>query len=127
MKVALSRLSSGSKGILPQSRTAQRFARHATDDWDLERVIGLKNVLEDVVMVQAPDRQLNLELVKFHKPVDPEGIRFASANLLGLGHIAFIAEDIESIVDTLKQKGIELVGEIQTFEDSFKLYYVRGL
>ena len=78
-------------------------------------------------MVQAPDRQLNLELVKFHKPVDPEGIRFASANLLGPGHIAFIAEDIESIVDTLKQQGIELLGEIQTFEDSYKLYYVRGL
>jgi catechol 2,3-dioxygenase-like lactoylglutathione lyase family enzyme len=94
-------------------------------EW-VERIIGLNNVREEVVMVQAPDGQLNLELVKFHQPLDPEGIRPASANTLGLRHIAFIVEDIEDIVETLKQKGRELVGEIQTFEDSYKLCYVRG-
>jgi catechol 2,3-dioxygenase-like lactoylglutathione lyase family enzyme len=94
-------------------------------EW-VERIIGLKDVHEDVVMVQAPDGQLNLELVKFHQPIDQEDIRPASANTPGLRHIAFQVEDIESIVHTLKQKGIELVGEIQTYEDSWKLCYVRG-
>jgi len=92
----------------------------------VERIIGLNDVRADVVMIQAPDGQLNLELAKFHQPVDQEGIRLASPNTLGLRHIAFVVEDIEGIVDTLKQKGRELVGEIQTYEDSYRLCYVRG-
>jgi len=94
-------------------------------EW-VERIIGLTNVREDLAMLQAPDGQLNLELVKFHQPVDQDGIRTVSANTLGLRHIAFQVEDIVGMVDTLKQKGIDLVGEIQTYEDSYKLCYVRG-
>jgi catechol 2,3-dioxygenase-like lactoylglutathione lyase family enzyme len=92
----------------------------------VERVIGLKDVRDDLVMLQAPDGQMNVELVKFHHPVDPEGIRPAAANTLGLRHIAFQVEDIEGIVSTLKQKGTKLVGEIQTYEDLWKLCYIRG-
>ncbi len=92
----------------------------------VDRVIGLKDVRDDLVMLQAPDGQLNIELVKFHRPVDPEGILPSSANTFGLRHIAFEVEDLEGIVDTLQQKGIELVGEIQTYEDIWKLCYVRG-
>ncbi len=92
----------------------------------VDRIIGLKDARSDVVMLQAPDRELNLELSKFHHPLDRDGVRLASANTLGLRHIAFVVENIENIVDTLKQKGIELVGEIQTYEDSYKLCYVRG-
>jgi catechol 2,3-dioxygenase-like lactoylglutathione lyase family enzyme len=94
-------------------------------DW-VERIIGLKDVREDITMLQAPDGQLNLELVKFHNPVDPEGIRPGAANTLGLRHIAFQVEDIDEAVGLLKQKGRELVGEVQTYEDSYKLCYVRG-
>jgi len=94
-------------------------------EW-VERIIGLNNVQEDVVMVQAPDGQLNLELVKFHRPVDKKGIKTSSANTLGLRHIAFQVDDIERIVRNLKQKGSELVGEIQTYEESYKLCYIRG-
>jgi len=92
----------------------------------VERVIGLKDVRDDLVMLQAPDGQLNVELVKFHHPVDPEGIRIPAANTLGIRHIAFQVEDLEGIVNTLKQKGTKLVGEIQTYEDLWKLCYVRG-
>jgi len=94
-------------------------------EW-VEKIIGLENVREDVAMVQAPDRQLNLELVKFHQPVDPEGIRLAASNTLGLRHIAFQVDDIEKVVATLKHKGSKLVGEIQTYEKSYKLCYIRG-
>ncbi len=77
-------------------------------------------------MVQAPDGQLNLELTKFHQPADRESTQQASANTLGLRHIAFVVEGIEDIVDTLKQKGREVFSDIQTYEDSYKLCYFRG-
>ncbi len=92
----------------------------------VERIMGLTDVRDDLVMLQAPDGQFNLELVKFHHPVDQDGIRPAEANTLGIRHIAFQVDDVEGIVDTLKHKGSELVGEIQTYEDSYKLCYVRG-
>ncbi len=94
-------------------------------EW-VERIIGLTDVREDLAMLQAPDGRLNLELVKFHQPVDQAGIQPSSANTLGLRHIAFQVEDIEATVNSLKQKGRELVGEVQTYEDSYKLCYVRG-
>jgi catechol 2,3-dioxygenase-like lactoylglutathione lyase family enzyme len=92
----------------------------------VERVIGLKNVSDDLVMLQAPDGQLNIELVKFHNPVDPEGVHPPAVNAFGLRHIAFEVEDLAGIIDTLHQKGIKLVGEVQTYENSWKVCYVRG-
>jgi catechol 2,3-dioxygenase-like lactoylglutathione lyase family enzyme len=92
----------------------------------VERVIGLDDVRDDIVMLQAPDGQINIELVKFHHPVDPKGIQPAAANTLGLRHITFQVEDLEGTVNNLQQKGIELVGDLQTYEDSWKLCYIRG-
>lgn len=92
----------------------------------VERVIGLKDVRDDIVMLQAPDGEVNLELVKFHHPIDQEGVQVAPANKLGLRHLAFQVEDLEEIIATLKQKGHKLVGEVQTYENMWKLCYVRG-
>lgn len=94
-------------------------------EW-VERIIGLKDVREDLAMLSAPDGKLSLELVKFHHPVDPEGIRPGAANTLGLRHMAFQVEDIDAAVGMLKKKGRKLVGEVQTYEDMWKLCYVRG-
>jgi catechol 2,3-dioxygenase-like lactoylglutathione lyase family enzyme len=92
----------------------------------VDRVTGLKGVKDDIVMLQAPDGRLNLELVKFHHPMDEAGVQPAFSNTLGLRHLCFEVEELDSIVATLKQKGIGLVGEIQTYKDSWKLCYVRG-
>ena len=77
-------------------------------------------------MLQAPDGQLNIEVVKYHQPVDPEGIRPGRPNAFGLGHIAFEVEDLDGIVRTLQQKGHDLVGSVQNYENVWKLCYVHG-
>jgi catechol 2,3-dioxygenase-like lactoylglutathione lyase family enzyme len=48
------------------------------------------------------------------------------ANTLGIRHIAFAVEDIEAVVAKVKTKGAELFGEIQNYENAYKLCYVRG-
>jgi hypothetical protein len=40
--------------------------------------------------------------------------------------IAFVVEDVEAIVAKLKRKGMEIFSEMQRFEESYKLCYVRG-
>ena len=92
----------------------------------VDRLTGLKNVKDDLLMLQAPDGKMNIELVKFHHPVDQAGIQKLSAHTLGLRHLCFDVEDLDGMVAKLKEKGHELVGEVQTYENTYKLCYVRG-
>lgn len=92
----------------------------------VERIIGLQDVKEDVAMLRTPDGEANIELVKFHTPTDENGIQHPLANTLGIRHIAFAVEDLDAIVAKMKQNGAALVGEIQTYEDTYKLCYIRG-
>jgi len=92
----------------------------------LDEVTGLKDAWTDLVMLEAPDKQLSIEVIKYHHPVDPEGIRSHEPYAHGLGHIAFEVEDLGDIVESLKRKGYGLVGSVQNYEDVWKLCYVRG-
>jgi catechol 2,3-dioxygenase-like lactoylglutathione lyase family enzyme len=92
----------------------------------LDEVTGLKDARTELVMLQAPDSQLCIEIVKYHQPVDPEGIRPRGANALGIQHISFQVDDLDGIVKTLQQKGHDLVGSVQNYENIWKLCYVRG-
>ena len=94
-------------------------------EW-VERIIGLHDVREEVVMLRTPDGEANIELVKFYKPSDEKGMQRSLANTPGIRHIAFAVEDIEAVVAKLKKKGAELFGEIQNCENTYKLCYVRG-
>lgn len=94
-------------------------------EW-VERIIGLEDVKEEVVMLRTPDGEANIELVKFHTPSDENGLQRPLANTLGIRHIAFAVEDIENLVAKLKRKDAELIGEIQNYENTYKLCYIRG-
>jgi catechol 2,3-dioxygenase-like lactoylglutathione lyase family enzyme len=48
------------------------------------------------------------------------------ANTPGIRHIAFVVEDIEAVVAGLRAHGGELVGELERYEDIYRLCYVRG-
>jgi len=52
--------------------------------------------------------------------------RHAPANTRGIRHIAFAVEDIDAVVGGLRARGAELVGELERYEDSYRLCYVRG-
>lgn len=92
----------------------------------VERVIGLNDVKDDIVMLEAPDGQICIELVKFHHPVDEAGVQPTAANILGLRHLSFQVEDLDGLLNNLQQKGTKLTGEVQTYENSWKLCYIRG-
>jgi len=92
----------------------------------VDRVTGLKDVKDDIVMLQAPDGQFNLELVRFHHPLDEAGIQPAKANTLGMRHLCFAVEGLDEIVADLRNKGYSLVGEVQTYQDVYKVCYVDG-
>lgn len=92
----------------------------------LDQIVGLNDVKTAYVFLRVPDGQANLELIKFYTPSHEKGIQQSFANTLGIRHIAFAVEDIDAIVAKLKKKGTEIFSEIQYFEESFKLCYLRG-
>ncbi|RLQ94578.1 VOC family protein [Falsibacillus albus] len=94
-------------------------------EW-VERIIGLDDVRETIVMLGMPCGEATLELVKFHTPLDEKEIQPTFANTLGSQHIAFTVEDIEAVVAKLEKKGAELFGEIINYKNLYKLCYVRG-
>jgi catechol 2,3-dioxygenase-like lactoylglutathione lyase family enzyme len=92
----------------------------------VDRIVGLDGVRVDTAMLQTPDGHGGIELVKFHSPPAQGGDQDAPANTLGIRHIAFAVEDIDAVVDGLRARGTELVGELVRYEDSYRLCYVRG-
>ena len=92
----------------------------------VDRVVGLDKVRVDIAMVRTPDGHGRLELTKFHTPPATTAEPNAPANTLGLRRIMFAVDDIDDVVARLRAHGAELVGEVEQYEDSYRLCYVRG-
>lgn len=100
-------------------------------EWEMEGdlmgyAVGLDDVKVACVGLASPEDQTWIELIKFISPSNESKIQQASAHTLGIRHIAFNIEDIETVVAKLKKKGTEIFSEIQQYEDKYKLCYVRG-
>ena len=92
----------------------------------VDRLLGLDGVQSDIAMLRTPDGHSRLELSRFHTPpattVEPN----APMNTLGIRRIMFAVDDIEAVLARLRPHGAELVGEVEQYEDSYRLCYVRG-
>ena len=92
-----------------------------------DRVVGLDGVRVDVAMMRTPDGHGRLELMKFHTPTavsaEPNN---APAITLGIRRLMFAVDDIEDVLARLRTHGAELVGELEQYEDSYRLCYLRG-
>ena len=97
----------------------------AEGEW-VDRVVGLQDVQAACVMLRTPDGEAQVELVQFDRPADENGVQRPLANTLGIRHIAFVVDEIEAVVAKLKARGAELFGEIQNYENIYKVCYVRG-
>ena len=92
----------------------------------VDRIVGLEGVQADLAMMQTPDGNGRLELVKFHSPSNEGGNGHSPANAPGIRHISFVVDDIDAVVAGLRARGAEFVGELERYEDIFRLCYVRG-
>jgi catechol 2,3-dioxygenase-like lactoylglutathione lyase family enzyme len=92
----------------------------------VDRVVGLEGVRAEIAMLETPDGHGRLELTRFHTPSGRGDDRHAPANTPGIRHVAFAVDDIDAVVARLRARGAELVGEVERYEDSYRLCYVRG-
>ncbi len=92
----------------------------------LDKVTGVKNSKSQIVFLQAPNAQITLELSKFIHPADKTATQEHFIYSHGMQHLAFVVENIEDIVATVKQKGYEVFVDTYNYEDMYKLCYFRG-
>ena len=93
----------------------------------VDRLNGIDDIRIDIVMMRTPDGHGRLELTKFHHPplvaVQPA---VAPPNAAGLRSVMFNVDDLDETLGRLRARGAELVGEVVTYEQQYKLCYVRG-
>ena len=92
----------------------------------VDRINGLAGVRADIVMMQTPDGHGKVELAKYRSPSYQGDSGPAPANAPGIRHILFVVDDIEASLAGLRAHGGELVGELENYENSYRLCYVRG-
>jgi catechol 2,3-dioxygenase-like lactoylglutathione lyase family enzyme len=104
----------------------ERDGSMRVDGEAVDTINGLDAVRAEVVMVRTPDGSGTLELVKYHAPADEDGPHPTPANRFGFRHICLQVEDLNGIVDDLRRKGLDTVGEVADYGTSWRLCYLRG-
>lgn len=90
------------------------------------RVTGLGNQCVEIAMMLTPDGHSRLELSSFITPEVVADHRNAPVNALGYLRIMFRVENLEELLIRLKKHGATLVGEVATFENMYRLCYIRS-
>ena len=92
----------------------------------VDRIVGLEGVRSDVALLQTPDGHGKLELARFHSPPARAADQSAPANTLGLRHVLFVVRGIDEVIDRLRAHGAELIGNVEQYENRYRLCYIRG-
>jgi len=90
------------------------------------RVTGLGDQHVEIAMMRTPDGHSRLEISRFLRPTVVADHRNAPVNALGYLRAMFAVEDIDGLLERLRKRGAELVGEVVQYEDIYRLCYIRG-
>jgi catechol 2,3-dioxygenase-like lactoylglutathione lyase family enzyme len=90
------------------------------------RVTGVRGQRVEVAMMRTPDGYSRLELSRFDAPAIASDHRTAPVNSLGYLRVMFAVEDIDDTLARLSKLGATVVDEVVTYEDLYRLCYIRG-
>src|SRR6187455_3377888 len=90
------------------------------------RVTGLGNQHVEIAMMVTPDGHSRLEISRFLSPPVVADHRNAPVNALGYLRVMFAVSDIDEMLNRLRKRGAQLVGEVVQYENAYRLCYIRG-
>lgn len=90
------------------------------------RVTGVRDQHVEIAMMRTPDGHGRLELSRFNAPAIASDHRTSPVNSLGYLRVMFTVEDIDDTLARLGKLGALVVDEVVTYENIYRLCYVRG-
>jgi catechol 2,3-dioxygenase-like lactoylglutathione lyase family enzyme len=95
-------------------------------EW-ISSIVALSNVMARYATLNLPGTETNLELIEYASPPSERDPNMGKANQMGFRHIAFEVENIDEIVQDLKDKGIKFISSIHAYPKTGKrLVYFWG-
>ncbi len=94
-------------------------------DW-VDRIIGLEGVRAELAIMRTADGHGRIELTRFDAPAHTGSTAELPANAPGIRHISFVVDETGPLLGRLRARGFDLVGELERYENSYLLCYVRG-
>ncbi len=90
------------------------------------RVTGLGDQCVEIAMMRTPDGHSRLELSRFLTPPVVADHRNAPVNALGYLRVMFAVDNIDEMLERLRTRGAQLVGEVVQYNEAYRLCYIRG-
>jgi catechol 2,3-dioxygenase-like lactoylglutathione lyase family enzyme len=94
-------------------------------DWS-GRVTGLRDQRVEMAMLRTPDGHSRVELSRFLAPPVVADHRNAPVNALGYLRVMFAVDDLDDTLARLQAHGAQVVDEVVSYQDIYRLCYVRG-
>ena len=90
-----------------------------------ETAVGLDGNHANIAMLQTPDGHGRIELFEY---INPEVIESAPTrpNEVGMHRVAFSVDDLDEALEIAAKHGCRPLRGVATYEDVYKLTYVRG-
>jgi glyoxylase I family protein len=90
-----------------------------------DTAVGLDGNHARIAMLQTPDGQGRLELFEY---LHPEAIETAPTrpHEIGMHRVAFSVDDIDAALETAAKHGCHPLRGVATYQDIYKLTYLRG-
>lgn len=90
-----------------------------------ETAVGLDGNHVNIAMLQTPDGAGHLELFEYLHP-DPIETEPTRPHEIGMHRVAFSVDNLEEALATAARHGCHPLRGVATYEDAYKLTYVRG-
>lgn len=90
-----------------------------------DTAVGLEGNHAKIALLETPDGQGRLELFEY---IHPSAIQTepTQPNEIGMHRVAFSVDDIDAALEIAAKHGCEPLRGVATYEDSYKLTYLRG-
>ncbi len=95
-----------------------------SDEW-ADTAVGLDGNHTNIAMLQTPDGHGRLELFEYIHPEANES-NPTHPNDIGMHRVAFSVDDIDKALEIAAKHGCHPLRGVATYEDIYKLTYVRG-
>ncbi len=93
----------------------------------ISEVVGLEEVEAEYIALSHPGSTVKIELIHYISPRPEHTPERSRPHTIGLRHLAFAVDNIESVVKKLQAAGIEFMSDVKTYPATGKkIIYFTG-